>query len=261
MLPQLTPVRTSTLEAAIVDIAQSSGGAFRVADARVRLAALGHKVSSRRVLQVVEAMVKHGRTVRLDRGSYAVADGLGRISPLAVGSHLTPDGFVSLWTAADYYKVTSQDVSTVAVVTATRRRRFSSDDLGASFAFHMTTPDRLFGWHEEPIDGVFARLADIERMLIDLLWFEGTAGVPEPAQVLAIWRASASTVNPFVLVDYAKKMRSQRLSRRVGYLMDECDLEPSAALVGWRQGHREPTALFRDFPTFVDPSTKWGISG
>lgn len=262
MLPDIAPIYTATVEAAIITVAQGHGGVFRLGQHHEEVEArVGRDATKRWVSTVIDRMLVRGLAVRLEKGSYAVADGLGRISPVAVAANLVDDGYVSLWAAAAHHGVTTQDVELVPVVTTARKARISSPELGASFVFHRIGAERLFGWREEPVDGVYARVAELERLLIDLLWFEGLPGAPEPAQTLAIWRAAASRVNPYVLIEYAQRMHSQRLARRVGYLMDLSEIEGSEALAGWRTGARNPFPLFRERPTMVDPSSKWGISG
>jgi predicted transcriptional regulator of viral defense system len=261
MAVDLAPFSTSTLESALVSVAQAQGGVLRTGrDAYAQFEARGHRVGSAWLHSVVNALVESGRAIRLERGIYAVADDLGRISPVAVGGHIVPGGFVSLWSAADFYDLTTQDVSMVSVITSKRHPPIAAVELDAFFAFHVTSPDRLFGWHDEPINGTFARIADVERLLIDLLLFQGP-GVPEPEQVRAIWRSAIGRANPYVLVDYARRLAVASVARRVGYLMDEVGLGPTRALEGWRAGDRHPVALFPSSPSSAELSTKWGVYG
>lgn len=261
MLPDKTPISTATVEAAVSAATQLRGGVFAFPESADLVRAMGHDVSPRRLYQVLDAMVGLGNAVRLERGTYAMADALGRVSPLAIGGYLASDAFVSLWSAASYYGLTTQDVEAVSVVVPSRRRPILASAVGASFVFHVTTPDRIFGWHQEPVDGVFARLADVERVLIDLLYFEGTRAVPPASQILSIWEEAKRTgrVNPYVLVDYAKRMRSWTLARRVGLLMDRFDLGPVDPLLAWRTVNRHPIPAFRDPTAALISSDRWGI--
>ena len=262
MIPQLTPISTSTIEAAVFAAAQQRGGLFDVATSSEVVLDIGHEVTGRRLRAVLSDLVERGSAVPLERGRYAIVDGLGRISPIAMGGFLAPAAYVSLWTAADHYRLTTQEVSTIAVVTATQKRPLDSEALGVRFIFHQTTGRRLFGWHEEPIDGVMACLADVEKVLIDLLWFGGQAGVPRAAQVMAIWEEGAKLMNPYVLVDYSNKMASSRLRRRVGYLMDLFGLTGSDGLLDWRSVDRSPVRLFASEAWNVERSAgRWGVYG
>jgi predicted transcriptional regulator of viral defense system len=110
------------------------------------------------------------------------------------------------------------------------------------------------------MDGTAARLADVERVLIDLVWFEGREGVPDAHQVLAIWEASSAAANPYVLVDYARRMDSVRLSRRVGYLMDRFGMGPTDALADWSTKDRGKIRAFRFGAVGLPASNRWGIA-
>lgn len=258
---QLDPIPTKTVEAAIRSAAQLQGGVFAFPEAAALVRSIGPDIGSRRLQAVLDQLVEIGVALRIERGRYVLVDALGRMSPLAIGAYLVPAGYVSLWSAAFYYGFSTQDVETVSVITTVKKARLEVPEIGASFVFHKTTPHRIFGWHEEPTDGVFARLADRERVLIDLLYFQGTRGVPRGPQIRAIWEAARSTVNPFVLVDYTRRLGSSTLARRVGYLMDELSLGPTDALLEWRARDRTAIPLFLGGASSAKGSARWGIQG
>jgi predicted transcriptional regulator of viral defense system len=255
-----TVTLTLTVEAAILAAAAQSGGVFRIPEGPALVAAAGHCVSLTRILAVLDEMEAHGAALHLERGAHVIPDPIGRVSTLAVGSHLVGLGYISLWTATDHYGLTTQDVSGVSVVTPERKRPIDSPALNARFVFHRTSSERIFGWHEEAIDGTVARIADIERVLIDLVWFTGREGVPDAFQVLAIWEAAAATANPYVLVDYAQRMGSTLLERRIGYLMDRFAIGPTDALLGWRAKDRRDIRVFRFGAVGLPASERWGVA-
>ena len=258
------PISTPNLAAAVLDVAARNGGVFRLDRGGAtmgELAVVGFAVEAGTVTRTMSRLVEIGRAVRVEKGAYVVADAFGRVEPFAAAPALVDAGYLSLWAAADHYRLTTQDVAGMAVVTdRTKAEVPLIHDYVARF--HTTNADRLFGFHEEPMGGTYGRIADVEKMLIDLVWFYGQPITPDAFQVMAIWRHAfhEHRANPYVLADYAARMNSQRLARRVGYLLDAYQQPGSDLLAGWKSGDRKPITVLPGLPSgggTLDP--RWGI--
>lgn len=257
-------ILTRTIEAAIVDVAQRHGGVFRSDRSGAHLAEMreaSHEVLPAWVTRNLSTMVGQGRAIRLEKGAYAIADSFGRIEPFAIGANLVDRGYVSLWSAADHYNLTTQDVSTVSVITDVIKPSLSIGQTGFTVSFHRTSKKRLFGFRDVAIGGTMARLADVEKMLIDLIWFYGAPGAPDGFQTMAIWRTAFEErrANGYVIAEYAARMDSQRLVRRVGFLLDQFGQPGADQLPNWRTGERRAIPLLPGSPASGDVSRAWGV--
>lgn len=261
---QVEPFPTLTTEGALIDAAARHGGVLRIAkdsESLLEIAASGHAVSALWATKVASSLVAKGRAIRIERGSYAIADAHGRIEPFAVGPALVRNGYTSLWSAADHYNLTTQDVSTVSVITDRFKPPVEIGNLGYQVVFHKTSPNRIFGFENVPIGATTARMAEIERLLIDLVWFHGTPGAPAAAQVLSIWNAAMSEkrVNPYIVAEYAARMQSHTLVRRVGYLLERFKQPGADRLPDWRAADRSPIPLLPGEVVAIPASRRWGI--
>lgn len=259
-------ILTRTVEAAIVDVALRHGGVFRSDRDGAHMAelrSLGHAVAPDWILDNLALMVAQGRAIRIERGAYAIADAFGRIEPFAIGGHMVDLGYVSLWSAADHYNLTTQDVSTVSVITDRIKRPADIGATGFAVLFHKTTTERLFGYEDIQIGSTTARFATIEKMLIDLIWFFGAPATPDAFQTLSIWRAAFEErrANGYIVAELAVKMNSQRLVRRVGYLLEQFGQPGTEALRNWRRGERRAIPLLAGTPPTGAFSSAWGVHG
>ena len=261
MTQDVTSKLTIRTETAVVDAALRHGGVFEI-DARgeqVReLAAAGVPASPSWLASVLDSLVRRGRAVRLERGAYAVTDAFGHVEPFAVGGYLVRHGYVSLWSAADHHRLTTQDVSTVSVVTDVKKAAVEIAGTGYEAVFHRTSAARVFGFRDVRIGSTRARMADVEKMLIDLIWFYGT---PDAFQTMAIWRVAFEQrqANGYRLADYAARMDSPRLVRRIGHLLDVYRQPGADRLPDWRRGDRSVIPLLPGVSSSGDVSQKWGV--
>jgi predicted transcriptional regulator of viral defense system len=134
-----------------------------------------------------------------------------------VDALLPGEYYVSYWTALAHYGLTEQLPSTVFVAVSGQRKK--------SFTFHQrryqfvtVPPRRFFGWTEERIGDHAFRIAQVEKALVDALYQERYGGgIIEIAKCLHHARRVA---DPARLIDYAVRMDSAALCRRLGYLME-----------------------------------------
>lgn len=209
-------------------------------------------------------MARKGEAIRLERGSYAIPDAHGTVQPLAIGPRLAKGGYVSLLTAADHYGLTMSQTRTVSVIGPKDRAPLDAPEIDAKFVFHMVAPKRIFGWREEQMGSVYAPIATIERMLIDLVWLDGAADDPDPGEIVRIWKEAGEqgVVNAASLARLVAQMDSAWLVRRVGYLMDLAGIEGSDRLLPSIGGDPNYIPLFRSNPDLpMQRAGRWRIKG
>lgn len=247
--------------------AQRHGGLVRLGvqntDPIGEIRTFGYEASDQRLRALLSDLAAQGVIQRPARGMYLVPDAFGRVSRWAVASELAgPHGYLSLWSAADYHRLTTSQVGWLSVVGDKAQPSVDLGQLG-SVVFHATQSHRLFGAQEIEDGGTYARVARIERMLIDLLWFPDGEEAPSSQETYIIWQAAVRKgINGPLLVDYTRRMKAGRLTRRVGYLMDLLGINGSEALAGLIGGEKEYISAIpgRGGATFTT-STKWRIGG
>lgn len=256
-----------TLIEGLLAYAQRHGGLVRLGtqneDPGAEIRSLGHEITDQRLRALLSELVAQGKVQRPARGIYLVPDAFGRISRWAVASELGGQrAYVSLWSAADFHHLTTSQPGWLSVVSD---RTLPTVDLGpaGTVVFHRTDSERLFGAVEVPDGGVYARIARIERLLIDLLWFGDAPDAPSAMETYAIWKAAVGrNLNGALLVDYTSRMTSARLSRRIGYLMEHFGMSGGDALLA-SKGTEEET--IRAIPgrgsVTLPPSSKWRVKG
>jgi predicted transcriptional regulator of viral defense system len=247
--------------------AQRHGGVVRLGvqdrDPAGEIRALGHPATDQRLRALLSDLASQGTIRHPARGIYLIPDAFGRVSRWAVAAELGGEAaYLSLWSAADFYELTTSQVGWLSVV---GDRPLPSVKLGSlgTVVFHHTDRSRVFGALSVPDGGVFVHVARIERLLIDLLWFSDAPDVPSSTETYAIWKAAAGrSLNGALLADYTSRMNASRLSRRVGYLMEHFGLagaEPLTRQVGTEK--ELIVAIPGRGAVTLPPSAKWRVKG
>ena len=246
---------------------QRHGGVIRLGvqgqDPADEIRALGHEATDQRLRALLSELTAVGTIQRPARGIYLVPDAFGRVSRWAVASELGGgSAHLSLWSAADFHGLTTSQVGWLSVVTDQPQVTVNLGPLGTA-VFHRTDKRRVFGAIEVADGAVYARVARIERLLIDLLWFAEASDAPSSTETYAIWQAAVSRgLNGALLAEYTRRMGSNRLSRRVGYLMDHFQVAGSQPLLAQLGSEQE---LIQAIPgrgsVTLQPSPKWRVKG
>lgn len=178
---------------------------------------------------LIGKMVRRGLVTRLKSGHFILvpfelgSDTVYTGDPLIVGHHLLADRlhFVSHGSAMEVHGMTTQPqlVTRFSVVKPPR----SLLSHGVEFRFVSRKPEDMYGvvkhW-ATPQQKV--PISDLERTIIDGLRESAYVGGYAEIDKGAWMRRDA--VNPDTLVDYALRLNSGAVIRRLGFLMDSCDL-------------------------------------
>lgn len=224
--------------------------------------ALADAASRGHLRDTLSSLAREGSALRIERGTYVFPSPNGGPQPLAIGSRLGgPGAYVSLAAAAEHYGLVTSATSAIAVVAGGSRASLAVPELGCSFHFYGTTPDRLFGARRESVGAVVAEIASPERLLIDLLWFDPGPAMPPIHEILAAWEAGARlrSLNPRLLASYAVRMRSGRLVRRVGFLMEHFGYPGHERLLEHTGSETNRIALLPGAHVGWRPSPRWRV--
>lgn len=240
-----TAIRVDT---ALERVARLNGGVIRLArgDQSIdrMLAEIGPRTTRNWLSQLLGELVHEGRVVRVAKGLYVVPSERGRINPVAAAPRLTAGtSYVSMWNVAERAHLTFNQPRLVSVIVdqTPSHAQIEMPNLEMTFFFHRISKSRFFGFTQQPLgDGLTAPLASAEKALIDMLWFTEAPDTPPASEIFAMWAAAAgsTSLNPKLLVRYAKRMESSAIARRVGYLMERFGISGADELRALRgRGH------------------------
>jgi predicted transcriptional regulator of viral defense system len=143
-------------------------------------------------------MAGRGDLLRIERGKYTVHDDV-----FIYASHIEKPSYISLWSALDFYGLTTQEPTQVQVVHSGNR-----DDL-PKIEFYQT--QNMFGFEREKYRGFDIFIAEKEKLLIDALSF-GKIPVDELVDLV-------EEIDIETTVEYIRRNGGNAVSKRAGYLI------------------------------------------
>ena len=204
----------------------------------------------------IERLAVKGWLEPIRRGRYLVVPRAGVMGweehPFLVAAAIaTHDYYVSFWSALAHYGLTEQRPRVVYVAQSQGRsveHRFKH----WRYCVVRLSPKRFFGRREEMIRNHLVWLGEPEKALLDSLYRERYGGgIIEIVKALA---RAAERIDTTRLTDYAVRMDSAALCRRLGYLMEMVGL-PDAERLQPHLGRTPQVYLSRLLPkqpTFFD---------
>lgn len=153
-----------------------------------------------------------------ERGEVAFMD----TNPLALGSVLADPYAFAYSTAAYFYGLTTQ-ASTMVFLQTNSGKTHTVTARGKSYRVIAIPAALFFGIETVNAYGSSIKMTDSEKTVLDSLFRPETSGdIPEVAAML--WQGK-NRFNWQKLVDYALKFQSRSLVQRLGFLLDELNIE------------------------------------
>jgi len=181
-------------------------------------------ISQQAARNLVGKMVRNGWLVRVKRGFFAIANleshSFSNISPLAIAQVLVPGSYVSFEFALNYHghfdqlpaKVTSVSISN------TKRYEFQNTD----YLFVKAKRAMINGFKEIAIEGQHARVAELEKSLLDILHFRRDSYTVD--LLLEKFKESNDEIDAQKMTGFAEDYPIA-LRRRLGFIMDLAGLD------------------------------------
>lgn len=144
--------------------------------------------------------VKSGEIYRIERGKYTAHS-----DSLIYASHVEVPSYVSLWSAMDFYNLTTQQPSMVQVICSRNREDLQGIEFYSS--------GKMFGYIRKRYRGFEVFVAEKERLLLDVLNL-GKVPVEELEELV-------NKVDLEKTVEYVQRFDSNTLSKRTGYLIQK----------------------------------------
>lgn len=159
---------------------------------------IGVKRSSLKVK--LSRLVGKEQLSRIEAGKYTVHE-----DPLIYASHIENPSYISLWSALNFYNLTTQEPSRIQVICSENRRDLSDIKFYSS--------NQIFGYSKTSYRGFEIFVAEEEKLFLDVLKF-GEVPVDELEEL-------AKELDLEKLVEYSRRMDSKAVSKRAGYLIQK----------------------------------------
>lgn len=146
---------------------------------------------------------------------------LPQLHPLLIGSYLIEPYYFSYRTAIEYHKFAPKTKSHIYI--ATTKNRNHCDIRGIHYQIVCVYPRKFFGFEPIIINSKKIFIADKEKTMIDSVekfWYAG--GIIDVIQIL---KKNINKLDVSRLVDYAVQMQSSLLIQRLGYLLDQLNVD------------------------------------
>lgn len=144
-----------------------------VTDSNCIYEALAKEYSKAEVKNKINKLKKAGWLVRIKRGKYAVTNieshNFANISPLVLASIFVSDSYVSFELALNHYGLFDQLSKRVISVTSKKPKKFTFQN--TEYLFSKIKSELYFGFKEVSIENQKANIAELEKVVLDYLYF------------------------------------------------------------------------------------------
>lgn len=172
----------------------------------------------------ISLLSKRGWLVRIKRGVFAVASleshNFANISPLVISQVFVPHSYISFELALNYYGLFDQLPKKVSSVTPLKPKKFTFQNI--EYQFLKIKSDLYFGYQEAIIDNQKANIADLEKIILDYLYFRNDTYSVD--LILEKLREGREDLDFEKLKEYALRY-PLFVKRRLGFLLDLIDAD------------------------------------
>ncbi len=159
-----------------------------------------------------------GWVIHVGRGVYSLVD-----DPLVVGTSVVSPSYVSFVAAYHYHDVVEQMPFTTTVAAAKARRPLATPSWRVEFV--QLRPSLMFGFAVERVSDAVARVAGLEKAVVDALYMPRRALFADTVRAIR-------ECDPVVLESHAERTHIEALRRRVGFLSEKLHGRTAIAPVG-----------------------------
>ncbi len=172
---------------------------FRIKDLMLLLG-----INKEKAYNLIKALKRKKAIKAIKAGLYA----LEGTNELIIGSYLNWPSYLSFWSALSYYHYTDQLPKTIFYASTRYRKKRES------YKYVAIAKKRFFGYTK--IGNII--IAEREKVVIDSLLFPKYAGGIK--ELISCMEKSINELNKEKLLDYAMKMKSKAVLRRLGFILE-----------------------------------------
>lgn len=158
--------------------------------------------------QIALRLKKRGLIKQVMRNAYTTKD-----DPYVVSSNITAPSYVSFWSASRFLGYTDQILNTMQVAVTRRVGELSFD----GYRIRFVPMRHFFGYRKVRTDEGDVFIAEEEKLLIDAFLKPAECGNLDEIQGIF----ENAKISEKKLVDYLKRVGSQAVTKRVGYLLEK----------------------------------------
>ncbi len=156
----------------------------------------------------VHRMKESGLAFPIEKGKFSVSE-----DPFVVATQLAYPSYMSFSSALYMHGRLDQVVNSLIVVTS--RGRAKAQFMGMTIEFVKLSPERVFGYRKVEKGDSYVFLADLEKAVVDSLY------MPRRCPVSQALAALEDAFDQNLLEEYAKRMGSEAVVRRTGYVLEK----------------------------------------
>ena len=219
-------------------------------------ATIGQNVSRETVRARVAGMSKAGWLIRLKKGLYLVVTdisslGFPDVSELLIAQSLTLDSYVSFESALQYHAMFDQMLARIDAVTIRTTRTYQV--LKTTYNFSSIKKELFFGFTQESINNQKVNVAEIEKAILDLLYFRSSGYTV--SLVIEKLREYHDQFDFKKLKEYSIRF-SLGMVRKTGFLLDQVGVETTDLFSQNQVKKNSFSKLTRDAEQF---NAKWRL--
>ncbi len=211
-------------------------------------------------------LTQKGWLQRLKMGVYRIVP-LGSYSttPMpddawAIAMELFTPCYLSGWTAAEHWGLTEQIFNSTVVFTTQKLRKKELIVAGLNYRTQFILPEEIFGTKKIWSNNTPILIADLHRTIIDVLDNPEIGGGGRHAIDLVKAYMQHQDANPDALLQYAEKLNSGAIFKRLGFLAENMMHMPNSFLDTIHQKIKSGIIKFDPHgPNTGRIVTKWGI--
>ena len=161
-------------------------------------------ISREKAYNLIKALKRKNAIEAIKAGLYA----LEGTNELIIGSYLNWPSYLSFWSALSYYHYTDQLPKTIFYASTKYKKRRDN------YKYVVISAKRFFGYTK--IGNII--IAEREKAIIDSLLFPKYAGGIK--ELIACLEKSINELNKEKLLDYAVRIKSKAVLRRLGFILE-----------------------------------------
>jgi len=200
----------------IEDIIASKGKIVTTADIRE---VLREKYSSFVLNKRIYDLKEKGWLIPLRRGLYFVSDissrGFVNISPVIIAGAFDKDSYISLDAALSFYGFFEQMLRTISSITNGKSREYIFQN--NNYRYLKINKNLYFGFKTENIEGYYVKIAEIEKVFLDYLYFRNDTYSID--LLLEKLKKAKKNLDSKKLFSYARKF-PEATKRKLGFILD-----------------------------------------